>query len=111
MIPEVNIDRYKDIRTFARASTNPFYEDNLHTVQSLFGKSLAAHRGHYSALELQVELLGTIIASDSARRTYRRYKGLIREAIAGLAAKEATLQRMKQAQSRLRDMEDAETSA
>jgi hypothetical protein len=111
MIPKVSIDEFKDVRRFAQATSNPFYIENLHILQSLFEKSLAAHHGHYPLLQLQLELLGSIIDADSARRTYLRDKGRIRQATRGLAAKRAGSERMKKAQSRLRDMEEAEIAA
>src|SRR5918996_297866 len=111
MIPRVNIDELKDVRRFAQATSNQFYMENLHIVQSLFKKSLAAHQALYPLLQLQLELLGSIIGADSARRTYLRKKGRIRQATRGLAAKRAGSERMKEAQSRLRDMEEAEISA
>jgi hypothetical protein len=111
MIPKVNIDQIKDIRRFAQARSNQFYIENHPIVQSLFEKSLAAHHGRYPLLQLQLELLGSIIGADSARRTYLRDKGRIRQATRGLATKRAGSERMKEAQSRLRDMEEAEKSA
>ena len=111
MIPRVNINQKKYVHKYARASAAPFFEDNLDGLASVFNKSLLAHRGRYPLLDLQIELLGCILAGDFARRKFRRYKDLCRKSIHGLGTKGAKAQRIQQTQSRLRDMEDNETAA
>ena len=110
MIPQTKIDEKQDIRRFARATSTPFWEDNVGILKDLFYRSQLANNGDYHPLKIQFDLLRIILATDSARKTYRRYKQLLGRAIRSLAKENAPVERISKAQQRFDSMTEAEAA-
>ncbi len=111
MIPQINVDERRAVHHWAVATTNPFFEQNRSTLEALFYMSLEAHNGNYSVIDLQQDLLVTMISADRVRNRYHRYKTLFGKARVGLAKVGAKLDRLRAAQERFEEMSDIETSA
>lgn len=111
MDERVHINLRKDIHTFVAATTNPFYKQNLPILKDLFAKSLQAKYGQYSLFDVQTELLGCIIAADSARQKYLGRKDDFATALSELTKSNAPFERVKHAQSRIQDMQESATAA
>jgi len=111
MIPRVQIDPRKDIHTYARATGHPFYDENLPILEDLFKRSVMTHRGKYPSLIMQAGLLQAILLSDQARKKYERNKDLYRKAIRGLVKGASPVERIKEAQNRLEDMDAGQIAA
>ena len=110
MIPYEKINQNVDIRRFSRATSTPFWDANIGVLRELFDNSLLAKAGEYHPLRIQFDILGVILETDSARRTYRRYKELLGRAVQGLVRSDAPVERLKIAQERYESMVDAEAA-
>ena len=100
-----HINQRKDIHTFVTVICNSFYKQLRPILKDLFDKSIQAHYGNYSLVDLQAELLAYIIFVDSVSKKYLRWKGLFGKALNQLAEHNALLERIKRAQSRIEDMQ------
>lgn len=107
----LRINMKEDIHIYSIATNNAFYNKNKHSLKELLEKSLQVKRGKYSFFDLQFEILSNIISTDSARKTYTRWKGLMARALKRLAEREAPKKRLALAQKRLEFLDNSEISA
>lgn len=105
------IDIKKDIHTYAAVTNNAFYTKNKHILNALLQKSLKTKRDKYSFVDLQFEILREVIAANSARKTYSRWKGLMARALSGLAKRQSPQERLARAQKRMEFLEISEMAA
>ena len=111
MDESLHFSERQDVHTFATITNSPFFTDNRHIIESLFVKSLEAKHGAYPLFDIQSELLGHIIAAESARKKYLRWKNMYAKAQSSLISRGAPLARIRDAQARIDFTEEAAMAA
>lgn len=106
-----NINIRQDIHGLATVITNRFYKDNRRLLEKLFYRSLEAKNGTYPIFDIQGEILGHIIATETARRKYLRWKDLYARAQQRLIDNGAPLERIKDAQQYIEAMDASALAA
>lgn len=107
MDDSLNINIRQDIHALVTVTYNQFYKDNRPLIEGLLYKSLEAKHGAYPLFDIQAELLGHIIATESARRKYLKWKSSYAKAQQRMVKNGASLERIKDAQHYVEAMDNS----
>ncbi|MCX6007602.1 MAG: hypothetical protein NTZ34_10170 [Chloroflexi bacterium] len=95
------MDRNREIKMVSQFQASSVYEPFMSLLKDVCEKSIKAHRGEYSMMDLQAELLGNILAVNENRKEYIRNKALCHTGLDRLLNKKAPQERINRAQDSL----------
>ena len=106
MVSRFRYNPKKDIHQITVALNHRFFADNRDRLFELFVESLETPCDSANHPQLQIQILKEIIAVDRIEKRYRRYKEMFRVALRTLAKNGARIERKKQAQNMIKEIED-----